>query len=210
MVCCSGVANSNLGCDNGYMASWLRRVLTGESGFEAEVVERYSVRLLELARRELPDRVRGRVDPEDLVQSVYRSFFQRLKDGRFSFADSGDLWRLLAAMTFQRATKAVRFHQQQRRDVRRERRLPKENDSLQPGMAIAEREPGPEDVVVLFDSLERLLEQLPDKYREIAVLQLEGHSVDEIAQTVKRSRRTVFRALAELEELATKLLESAT
>lgn len=180
-----------------------------EPGFEKALVDRYTSRLLELARHHLPERVRRRVDPEDLVQSVYRSFFQRLKDGRFSFADSGDLWRLLAAMTFQRAAKAVRFHQQQRRDVRRERQLPKENDSQSTSPAILEREPSPEDVVALFDSLERLLEQLPDKYREIAVLQLEGHSVDEIAQTVKRSRRTVFRALAELEELATKLLESA-
>ena len=99
--------------------------MTGEPGFEQELVDRYTARLLALARRELPDRVRQRVDPEDLVQSVYRSFFQRLSEGRFSFADSGDLWRLLAAMTFQRVRKAVRFHQQQRRDVRREQRLPR-------------------------------------------------------------------------------------
>jgi len=194
---------------NDFMSSWLARMRDAEPGFECALVDRYTTRLLELARQRLPDRVRRRVDPEDLVQSVYRSFFRRLKEGRFSFADSGDLWRLLAAMTFQRATKAVRFHQQQRRDVRRERPMPKENDSQQAEMAIADRQPGPGDVVALFDSLERLLEQLPDKYREIAVLQLEGHSVDEIARAVKRSRRTVFRALAELEELATKLLESA-
>ena len=184
-------------------------MLDAQPGFERAVVDRYTTRLLELARQRLPERVRRRVDPEDLVQSVYRSFFQRLKDGRFSFADSGDLWRLLATMTIQRAAKAVRFHQQQRRDVRRERQLPADNDSQSTSPAILEREPSPEDVVALFDSLERLLDQLPEKYRDIAVLQLEGHSVDEIARTVKRSRRTVFRALAELEELAVKLLEPA-
>jgi RNA polymerase sigma-70 factor (ECF subfamily) len=180
-----------------------------EPGFERAVVDRYTARLLELARHQLPDRVRRRVDPEDLVQSVYRSFFRRLKDGRFSFADSGDLWKLLATMTFHRATKAVRFHQQKRRDVRRERQLPESNNSQTGGAAIVERDPGPADVVALFDSLERLLDQLPEKYRDIAVLQLEGRSVDEIARAVKRSRRTVFRALAELEELAAKLLEPA-
>jgi RNA polymerase sigma-70 factor (ECF subfamily) len=180
-----------------------------EPGFERALVDRYTARLLELARHRLPDPVRRRVDPEDLVQSVYRSFFRRLKDGRFSFADSGDLWRLLAAMTFQRATKAVRFHQQQRRDVRRERQLPADDKSQTGDAAIVVREPGPEDVVALFDSLERLLAQLPAKYRDIAVLQLDGRSVDEIARAVKRSRRTVFRALAELEELAAKLLEPA-
>jgi RNA polymerase sigma-70 factor (ECF subfamily) len=188
------------------MASWLQRVLAGESGFEAEVVQRYSVRLLDLASRELPDRVRGRVDPEDLVQSVYRSFFKRLNEGRFSFNDSSDLWRLLAAMTFQRVTKAVRYHQQQRRDVRRERRLPPGPDSQSDDPAIIERQPGPEDLVVLVDSLERLLDQLPETYRDIAVLHLQGVPIDEIARSVNRSRRTVFRALAELEELAVKSL----
>jgi anti-sigma-K factor RskA len=87
------------------MADWLARVLAAQPGFERDLVDRYTQRLLGLARRQLPERVRRRVDPEDDVQSVYRSIFTRLREGRFSFADSGDLWRLLAAMTFQRVAK---------------------------------------------------------------------------------------------------------
>jgi len=184
-------------------------MLNEEPGFERALVDRFTARLLELARHRLPDRVRSRVDPEDLVQSVYRTFFQRLKDGRFSFVDSGDLWRLLAAMTFHRATKAVRFHQQQRGDVRRERPLAGSDNSPGGSAAIVEPQPGWDDLIALFDALGRLLDRLPEKYREIAVLQLEGHSVDEIARAVWRSRRTVFRALAELEALAARLLEPA-
>jgi RNA polymerase sigma factor (sigma-70 family) len=193
------------------MSDWQKRLAAQEPGFEKQLVEQYTTRLLHFARRQLPDRMQHRLDPEDLVQSVYRSFFQRLSDGRFSFAESGDLWRLLAAMTFQRVTKAIRFHHQQRRDVRREQQLSMSDDEqtrrIRAQDAIA-RDPGPEDVAELFESLECLLNRLPDKYREIAVLQLQGCSTEEISEKVHRSRRTVFRALAELEELAIELLKA--
>lgn len=178
---------------------------TASEDEQARIVRRYTHRLLALARQRLPAAVRRRVDPEDLVQSVYRSFFQRLQEGRFTFSDSTDLWRLLAAMTFQRVSKSVRHHQRQRRDVRREAR---EGDSADGRSAesAAMRAPGPGDVACLFESLETLLEHLPVKYREIAVLQLHGRTVDEIAEGVGRSRRTVQRALAEFESLAKTLL----
>jgi RNA polymerase sigma factor (sigma-70 family) len=203
------LVNSNSVAQNSDMSSDKEQGLGPQLGFEQQLVDRYTARLLDLARRQLPDRVRKRVDPEDLVQSVYRSFFQRLKEGRFSFADSGDLWRLLAAMTFQRVMKAIRFHQQQCRDVRREEPLGTETSNVSrhtPYNIVAGHEPGPDDLVELFDSLEKLLSNLPDKYRDIAVLQLQGFSIDEIAQRVSRSRRTVFRAISELQSLAQKLL----
>jgi hypothetical protein len=60
----------------------------------------------------------------------------------------------------------------------------------------------------MVESLEQLVSCLPQCYREIAVLRLQGRSADEIADSVKRSKRTVFRALAELEHIATALLET--
>ena len=187
------------------MADWLERVLGSEPGFERELVDRYTRRLLELARRQLPDGVRRRVDPEDVVQSVYRSFFQRLREGRFSFDDSGDLWRLLAAMTFQKAREAGKFHQRERRDARRDRSL-RSGDSTHAAFEPAGIEPGPEDLVALVESMDLLVARLPEKYRDIAVHRLNGDSVEEIAAKVNRTTRTVFRALAEMEKLAIQML----
>lgn len=195
-------------CDNGNMSQFLSHLLAAEPGFERELVERYSQRLLDLARRNLPERVRQRVDPEDVVQSVYRSFFQRLNEGRFSFEESGDVWRLLAAMTFQKVRRASRFHRQQRRDVRRE--LPLDAGGNAGNCDHRAIEAGPEDVAALYECLESLLTRLPAKYREIIVLRLEGDSLDQIARKVNRSRRTVFRALADAETLAVRLSESAS
>src|SRR5262249_17397042 len=129
---------------------------------EREYVARYSERLLQIAGRELPSRLRGRLDPEDVVQSVYRSFFARLKAGEFRFEDSHDVWRLLTVMTYHKVQNAIKHHQRRRRDVRRENVSHVIENS--PG---AHKEPGPDDVVILYDCLEELLRGLPEKYARI-------------------------------------------
>lgn len=183
------------------MSNWFTRVLAGEPGSEAELVRRYTHRLVGLARRHLPERVRRRVDPEDVVQSVYRTFFRRLNDGQFAFEESHDVWRLLAAMTYRKAHNASKFHQRDRRDVRRDQPLAEEADR-------PADEPGPADVEALFACLEQLLVGLPEHYRTIVVRRLEGDSIEQIAGQVQRSRRTVLRVLAHLHDLAAKQLES--
>src|ERR1051326_9470242 len=57
--------------------------------------DRYVERLHALARRRISQRLSSRVDPEDIVQSVFRTFFGRLKEGQFKIDDQDDLCRLL-------------------------------------------------------------------------------------------------------------------
>mgnify|MGYP003390088238 CR=1 FL=1 len=190
------------------MESWLRRVLANEPEFERDLVERYTHRLIELARQKLPDRVRGRVDPEDVVQSVYRSFFRRLNDGAFALEEPHDVWRVLAAITFHKTCRTIRFHQQERRDVRRETPVTFDNDSVRNAPPPAEPAPGPEDIATLFDSLDQLLRRLPEHQREVVVLRLEGFSIDEIATKMDRSQSTVLRALARVRDVAATQLET--
>ena len=187
------------------MSDWLARLMAAEPGFETEVVERYTRRLMEMARRQLPERVRRRVDPEDVVQSVYRSFFRRLNDGEFKFDESHDIWRLLAAITFRKSKNAVKFHHRRRRDVRRDVTLPR--DDAGPGDPAFEASIDSEDVTALYGCLERLLAGLPENYRAIVVMRLEGTPIEAIAQRVKRSRRTVLRVLAHVHELGARQAE---
>jgi hypothetical protein len=58
----------------------------------------YANRLIALARSRLSSKLAGRIDPEDVVQSVYRSFFAEARAGRYHLDRGGDLWRLLVAM----------------------------------------------------------------------------------------------------------------
>jgi RNA polymerase sigma-70 factor, ECF subfamily len=190
------------------MSTWLTRVLSGEPGFERELVDRYTHRLLAFAHQQLPARVRRRTDPEDVVQSVYRSFFRRLNEGRFSFTESQDVWRLLAAMTFHKTRNLVIFHQRGCRDVRREVPLDAGGDSSAAPVELPARPPRSEDVDTMFECLEQLLTGLSDSHREIVVRRLEGDSIEEIARRVKRTRQTVSRVLAHLQERAARQLES--
>jgi RNA polymerase sigma-70 factor (ECF subfamily) len=187
--------------------SWLTRVMSGKPGSEREIVDRYSHRLLQLARQQLPDRLRRRLDPEDVVQSVYRSFFLRLSDGQFSFEDSHDVWRLLSVMTYHKVQYTVRHHQRGRRDVRRELAGALGSDMVRPVAGATDAEPGPADVAMLFDCLENLLHELPENYREIVALRLQGESIADIAKKINRSQRTVLRILANVRDSAASELE---
>ena len=60
---------------------------------------RYFERLKALARSRLSSRLARRTDAEDVVMSVYRSFFAGARAGRFTLTRGGDLWRLLSAIT---------------------------------------------------------------------------------------------------------------
>jgi RNA polymerase sigma-70 factor (ECF subfamily) len=194
--------------DESEISTWLTGVLARRPGSEAELVERYAQRLLALARTQLPERLRRRIDPEDVVQSVYRSFFRRLQDGEFAFDDSHDVWRLLAAITFCKSRNLIKFHHRLRRDVRRESPL-----DVQPEYVLAvddaQQAADDGDVALLLECLEQLLEKLPERQREIVIRRLEGESIERIATQVKRSRRTVLRVLSNVQELGARQLDAA-
>ena len=113
------------------------------------------------------------------------------------------MWRLLTVMTYHKVQNTIKHHQRGRRDVRREQFSPDTcNDE-----ALAERAPGPEDAAILFESLERLLQDLPTEYRTIVTLRLQGDAIAEIAKKVAYSQRTVLRVLGNVQAAARKQLE---
>src|SRR5438132_1018442 len=61
------------------MAQWRQ----GDQQAAAVLFQRYSGRLIELVRRRLSNRLNQRFDPEDVVQSAYRSFFAHARDGEY-------------------------------------------------------------------------------------------------------------------------------
>lgn len=183
--------------------SRLESILKKSAINEAEVVGRYSQRLIAFARTRLPDNLARRVDPEDVVQSAYRSFFRRLKQGEFEFDGEHDVWQLLATITYCKTQNLVKHHHRQKRDARRD-----EPTSVSDGLQ--DRVPGPEDIAMFYESLEKLLGGLPEHYREFVLLRLEGYSIEEVAQRVQRSQRTVLRVLSRARELGEAQLESET
>jgi DNA-directed RNA polymerase specialized sigma24 family protein len=101
------------------------------------------------------------------------------------------------------ARKALNSARDQRRlkrgggQVRTEAELVSEGGDEEALLAqVVGREPTPEFAAVVAESLRQRLDALPgDALRKIALLRLEGHSNDEIAQALGCTSRTVMRKI---------------
>jgi RNA polymerase sigma factor (sigma-70 family) len=162
--------------------------------------ERYLPRLLTLARRHLDRRIRVLHGEEDVVQSMGRSFFRRLRRGDFDLAGRDDLWALLVTITLNKARNAADRHFAAIRDVRRERHLPlsdaSRSDALPEVFALEADEATPAEAAALNEALERRLQDLPEPdLRQVALMRLEGYTNREIAQALRCGERSVERKL---------------
>ena len=178
-------------------ANWAEDILAGTPGFETAVFEKYAHRLLSFARSRLPDDLNSRVDEEDVVQSVFRTFFRRNRDGQFAFDDSYDVWHLLAAITYRKVANTVKHHRRDRRNSKLQEPLSAPDQEI----CLADRSPSPEELNVMFDYLRWILDQLPELQKTMLQLRMEGYSIAEIAEQVSLSQRSVKRGLAKVREL---------
>ena len=76
----------------------IARLQTGDEAAWTEVFNRFATRLIGLARVRLDRKTRQKVDPEDVLQSVYKSFFLRCEAGQFDLESWESLWALLTVM----------------------------------------------------------------------------------------------------------------
>ncbi len=104
----------------------------GGSGTATELVERYTDRLLAVARRKLAGPVQRKIDPEDILQSVFRCFFERVARNQYTWPNEPSLWGLLLRLTQSKCGRQRRYFQAARRDIRREQEPAPEAGRLAP------------------------------------------------------------------------------
>jgi RNA polymerase sigma-70 factor, ECF subfamily len=175
----------------------LARVRAGDDAAAAVIFQRFVDRLAAHAHQRLSPVVRRQIDAEDIVQSVYRTFFRRVRQGQFRVDHWGSLWGLLTRITFCKCARAAN----KVRGGPRENSLRTNSDSsaFDSGLdweAIA-REPSPAEAAALNDTLDALLEPLGESHREILRLALQGYTQAEIGNRVGCSERTVRRVLTQ-------------
>jgi RNA polymerase sigma-70 factor (ECF subfamily) len=173
----------------------LERARAGDPKAESELYARYARRLARLAEHHLSRKLAGRMDGEDVVQSVFRTFFRRSAAGQFHIDSSMHLWRLLVKITVLKARAKARHHTTAVRDVGAEAAEPV-GEWL--GDALA-AEPGPDEAAAFLDQIETLLQGLPPFYRQLLELRLGGEQVADVARQLNVSRQTVYRALKVLQ-----------
>ena len=177
-----------------------QRLRTGDQGAATEVFRRFESRLIALARTELDTRVRRKEDPEDIVQSVYGSFFRRHQAGQYELSSWNSLWSLLTVITVRKCLNRTRHYGAQRRSLVGEIDLAHYDDAA-PGLSQAiDREPTPLEAVVLAETVEQMMLWLDVDDRAIIELTLQDFTAAEIGARLGRAERSVRRVRERVKE----------
>jgi RNA polymerase sigma-70 factor (ECF subfamily) len=183
--------------DKASFADLLGRLRAGQGDAAATIVRQYGRRLEALARIQLGHGILRKEDPQDVLQSVFKSFFRRVAGGQFCLENRQDLWTLLLTLTLHKCRHRVEYYTAQRRDIRRE--LP-DLDGADVIWNMLAREPTPMDAAILTETVQRLLDSLTEQQRPIVALSLEGGTVVQIARRLNVTQRTVQRVLKGVRE----------
>lgn len=182
-----------------------------ESGDREEaaraIFERFTNRLIRLARTRLGGPLQHRVDPESVVQSAYRSFFRGADADRFEYNAWDDLWGLLTILTLRKCFARADYYLAEKRNVNRQTSLdgPSETDRIE----LAAAEPSAAEAAMLSDLVEQLMSGLGDRERDVATLLLQRHTVREISRIGKLSERSVTRIRRRIESRLEDLIVAA-
>jgi RNA polymerase sigma-70 factor (ECF subfamily) len=174
----------------------------GNQDAARQIVERYVDRLVALARRRISQRLASRVDPEDVVQSVFRTFFGRIKAGQFVIEDQDDLTKLLVSITVHKTLRQVEFHQAAKRATSQE--AAQGRLSFERMQQLLDREPTPEEANTFLDQLEHFLNKLTPFERQVLELRMQGYSNEEIAMELGTYDRKIRRVMERIREQAEK------
>jgi RNA polymerase sigma-70 factor (ECF subfamily) len=182
--------------------SLLRRLQHGQADASTELYLRYAERLHALTAAQSGPDLAQRVDPEDIVQSVFRTFFRRASLGHYVVPDGEEIWKLLLVIALNKVRATSQFHRAAKRDVRRTAR----------GAAFdwaVESRAGRDEVALSFLRMviEEVLQDLPEAHRRMVELRIEGHEVNEIAAAAQRSKRSVERVLQDFRQRLGALIE---
>jgi RNA polymerase sigma-70 factor (ECF subfamily) len=177
------------------------KLRAGQNEAAAQVFNRFATRLIQLARKQLDPQVRQKVDPEDVMQSVFRSFFVRNAAGQLGEFETWDnLWALLVVMTQRKCGRRIDYFHAAQRDVDREVPAKPPADQSTSDIGISAEDPTPSEAAMLTETIENLMSSLQGRQRQILTLSLQGYSAPEIGTQLGCTERTVYRVLERVKE----------
>jgi serine/threonine protein kinase len=160
--------------------------------------DQFAPRLRALVRRHLDNRIRRREDENDILQSVFSSFFLGQFEGLTRPSSRAELWKVLVRITMCKVVNTAHRHKAARRDVRRERPAAREPASQSSSPLpqwmlehVDRSQPSPEEKAIVLEELKHILQGLSPELRQIVVWKLEGFTNAEIAASIGRTVRCV-------------------
>src|SRR5262249_5780849 len=171
----------------------------GDEEAARELLGRYESKVRMVVRRQLPRLLRSRFDSLDFLQSVWGSFFHRIRTGANDLDEERNLIAFLAWAARNKVIDEYRRAATQRQDIHRE--SPLRNMGAE-GQDVAGRSETPSQVAEARETYGRLHALLPEDRRVILELKAAGFSSKEIGERLGVSERTVQRVLEELRNRA--------
>jgi RNA polymerase sigma-70 factor (ECF subfamily) len=171
-------------------AAFLSKLRARDNDAAQELFGRFTHQLIALAIQHIHAGLRHKVDPEDVVQSAFKSFFVRYGAGKLEVINWNSLWGLLTLITVRKCAERAAYHRAERRDAAREVSPPQENEDTQ-WLEPLGREPTPSEAAVLSETVEQLFAGLDEEERPILELSLQGFTTREISERLGRAERTV-------------------
>jgi RNA polymerase sigma factor (sigma-70 family) len=181
---------------------WISKLGDGEFDALQKLWERYSDRLIELARIRLGTAPKQLADEQDIVNSVFHSLCRGAQAGRMrELRNRDELWWLLLAIAKRRIVDHLRRETALKRGAGRvvsEANLAGDegaSDGFRLDQLVGP-EPTPDFIVALGEEHDRLLAALrDDRLRQVACMRIEGYTVEEIAKRIQIGKRSVERKL---------------
>ena len=175
----------------------LERIRGGDQEAARELLQRHEAEVRLVVRRQLPRLMRSRFDSIDFMQSVWGSFFRRMRgaDGPADFEDSRHLVAFLARAAKNKVIDEYRRAGSKKQDMRREEPLWTDGDRPRD---LEGRDDSPSEVAQGHEALDRLRALMPEDRREIVELKARGLSSRDIAERLGVSERTVQRVIEDL------------
>src|SRR3974390_3783206 len=109
--------------DGGELSEFLKRIHNGDEGAASELLQRYESEVRLVVRRQLPRLLRSRFDSLDFLQSVWGSFFRRMRTAPTDFEDSRHLVAFLARAAKNKVIDEYRRAASRKQDMHREEPL---------------------------------------------------------------------------------------
>ncbi len=182
--------------------SLIRRFRSGEQDAATQLYLRYAARLQALASSQTSPTLASRFDPEDVVQSVFRTFFRRASQGLYDVPPGEELWQLLLVIALNKIRELAAFHRAQKRDVGKTHGSQTLEDYRHASHTDDET-----SLRIFQMVLDDLLGEMPATRRAIIEMRIEGYQVEEIARRAERSKRTVERILRDFRQKLSDLID---
>lgn len=174
----------------------VEKIRAGDEDAATELYHRYSKRIHGLVASRMANHLRSQLQPEDIVQSVFKSIFRGVQGGGYTAPEGGSLWQLMAVVAVRKVQRNGAKRTKLKRDSRR-------NQPLDFVEEIDDKTESPEQFEL---ALQEATEALGEDERLAVLHRVQGFTVEEISTRMERSRRSVERLLKSARERLSELL----